>query len=178
MTTYITPIFTPIEEPPLQPAITFTKVFLITSRFSDHAHGVTAPIVTMAPSAKVLEKYFIISDHILNGPSARLSLDKKEFTATVSTVRETEQLLDRIDNTISEKRIKGRNFFRALHICRNDQDNRGGFYQKEPPFHPTRPWSASETSCRYSWEKIQEEFPQRHPVELESDRITQSAKKS
>jgi pseudaminic acid synthase len=77
--------------------------------------GSTVAIVATVLGAKIIEKHFIL-DHSTGGPDASFSMDEVEFTAMVKAVRETELAIGKVDYTLTDKQIKGRDFSRSLYI--------------------------------------------------------------
>ncbi len=93
------------------------KTFNVISGFSDHTLGTVAPVVAVTLGAKVIEKHFIL-DKAIGGADADFSLDKEEFSQMVKAVRDTEKLLGKVDYSMSEKKIKNRQFARSLYIVK------------------------------------------------------------
>ncbi|MCH1613965.1 MAG: pseudaminic acid synthase [Flavobacteriales bacterium] len=91
------------------------KTFDTEVGFSDHTYGVIAPVVATALGAKVIEKHFIL-DKSIGGPDADFSLDEKQFTEMVNTVRDTEKLLGTVSYEVTEKVKKNRKFARSLFV--------------------------------------------------------------
>lgn len=108
----------PLHEANLKTIPDMKKKFETEVGFSDHTLGITAPIVAITLGAKVIEKHFIL-DKDIGGPDCEFSLDKKEFSEMVRIVRETEQLLGKVDYTLNEKRIKQRRFSRSLYVSKD-----------------------------------------------------------
>lgn len=86
--------------------------------FSDHTYGSLAPSVAVTLGANVIEKHFIL-DKSIGGPDADFSLDEKEFTEMVETVRNTEKLLGTVNYEIPEKVKNNRKFARSLFVVEN-----------------------------------------------------------
>jgi pseudaminic acid synthase len=84
--------------------------------FSDHTLGSTAPIVAIALGAKVIEKHFII-DKSIGGADCEFSMEAKDFKQMVTAIRETEKLLEGVDDFKIEK--SGRRFSRSLYVCKD-----------------------------------------------------------
>jgi len=95
---------------------------------SDHTMGIEGPIVSVALGGTVIEKHFIL-DKGIGGADAHFSLDEKEFTEMVNSVRIAEQMLGRIDYELNEKKIKSRNFSRSLFI--SEDVKKGDLITKE-----------------------------------------------
>jgi len=84
--------------------------------FSDHTLGSTAPIVAIALGAKVIEKHFII-DKSIGGADCEFSMEAKDFKQMVTAIRDTEKLLEGVDDFKIEK--SGRRFSRSLYVCKD-----------------------------------------------------------
>ena len=88
--------------------------FGVLGGLSDHSLGITAPIVAVTQGAKIIEKHLIL-DKLLKGPDSSFSLDEKEFTQMVKSVREAESSLGEVNYELSENQNQGRNFSRSLY---------------------------------------------------------------
>ena len=84
--------------------------------FSDHTLGSTAPIVAVTLGAKVIEKHFII-DKSIGGADCEFSMEAKDFKQMVTAIRDTEKLLEGVDDFKIEK--SGRRFSRSLYVCKD-----------------------------------------------------------
>ena len=87
----------------------------VVTGLSDHTIGSTVPIVATCFGAKIIEKHFIL-DHSVGGPDASFSMDEAEFTAMVKAVREAELAIGKVDYTLTEKQMKGKDFSRSLYV--------------------------------------------------------------
>ena len=87
----------------------------VISGVSDHTMGATVPIVATCFGAKIIEKHFIL-DRSIGGPDASFSMNEIEFTAMVKAVREAESAIGKIDYTLTEKQLKGKDFSRSLYV--------------------------------------------------------------
>lgn len=108
----------PLEDSNLLTIPDMQKKFNITTGFSDHTLGTTAPVVAVTLGAKVIEKHFIL-DRSIGGPDANFSLDKKEFADMVKALRDTEKLLGKVDYNLTEKKKNNRIFSRSLYISKD-----------------------------------------------------------
>jgi len=79
--------------------------------FSDHTLGISAPVAAVALGARIIEKHFIL-DKSLDSTDKEFSLAPKEFKEMVEAVRETEEMLGKVD--LSPK--KGKEFARSLYV--------------------------------------------------------------
>ena len=82
---------------------------------SDHTLGITAPVVSIALGAKVIEKHIML-DKSIGGPDAHFSLDEAEFKAMVDAVRNAEKSLGKVDYELTEKKKSSRAFSRSLFV--------------------------------------------------------------
>lgn len=109
-----------IEDANLVTMQNMKETFGVEIGLSDHTLGITAPIVSVALGAKVIEKHFIL-DKSIGGPDASFSLEPHEFKAMVDAVREAEQALGRVDYQLNEKKVKNREFARSLFVVKDIQ---------------------------------------------------------
>jgi pseudaminic acid synthase len=96
----------------------YAKDFDVKVGLSDHTLGNTVPVVATVLGAKVIEKHFIL-DKSIGGPDASFSLDETEFKSMVAAVREAEKAMGKVDYTLTEKQIKGRDFSRSLYVVKD-----------------------------------------------------------
>ena len=108
----------PLEDANLSMIPHMKEKFNVITGFSDHTLGSTAPIVAVALGAKVIEKHFIL-DKAIGGADAEFSMDKQEFFKLVQDIRNTEKLTGIIDYSMTEKKLKSRQFSRSLYIVKN-----------------------------------------------------------
>lgn len=87
----------------------------VISGLSDHTMGATVPIVATCFGAKIIEKHFIL-DRSVGGPDASFSMNEAEFTAMVKAVREAESAIGKVDYSLTEKQVKGKDFCRSLYV--------------------------------------------------------------
>lgn len=110
----------PIQEANLIMINDIKTKFNVKVGLSDHTLGITVPIVAAAMGARVIEKHFIL-DKKVGGYDASFSLDEKEFTQMVNAVREAESSLGKIDYSLTEKQLIGRQSSRSLYIAEDVQ---------------------------------------------------------
>ncbi len=108
----------PLEDANLLTIPNLAQTFSVTSGFSDHTLGNTAPIVAVTLGAKVVEKHFIL-DKSIGGADADFSLDKEEFSTMIQAIRDTEKLLGCVDYSMNEKKKRSRQFARSLYISKD-----------------------------------------------------------
>jgi pseudaminic acid synthase len=89
--------------------------FNVISGLSDHTMGSTVPIVATVYGAKIIEKHFIL-DRSIGGPDASFSMNEKEFTEMVKSIRETESAIGVVDYNLTDKQKKGKDFSRSLYV--------------------------------------------------------------
>jgi pseudaminic acid synthase len=105
----------PIEEANMIMVRDLANRFGVLTGLSDHTMGATVPIVATCFGAKIIEKHFIL-DRSIGGPDASFSMNEKEFTQMVKSVREAEQAIGKIDYSLTEKQTKGKDFSRSLYV--------------------------------------------------------------
>ena len=108
----------PMEEANLIMIKDLADRFGVISGLSDHTLGTTAPVVAVTLGAKIIEKHFIL-DRSVGGPDSSFSINESEFTAMVKAIRETEKAIGKIDYTLTDKQVKGRDFSRSLYITKD-----------------------------------------------------------
>jgi len=118
----------PLEEANLKMIPNLAETFGVISGFSDHTIGSTAPIVAVTLGAKVIEKHFIL-DKSIGGADAEFSMDKKEFATMVKAIRDTENLLGKVDYSMTDKRKQSRRFSRSLYVA--EDIKKGEVFTKE-----------------------------------------------
>lgn len=92
--------------------------FNVISGLSDHTMGAIVPIVATAFGAKIIEKHFIL-DRSIGGPDASFSMNEKEFTDMVKSVREAESAIGKVDYNLTPKQKNGKNFSRSLYVVQD-----------------------------------------------------------
>ena len=108
----------PLSEANLSMIQDFTHKYNVVAGLSDHTLGITAPIVAVSQGARIIEKHFIL-DKSIGGPDASFSLDEKEFTHMVKSIRDAELVIGGINYNLTPKQLEGRNFSRSLYITKN-----------------------------------------------------------
>ena len=110
----------PIDEANMIMIKDFAKRFNVIGGLSDHTMGCTVPIVATSLGAKIIEKHFIL-DRSIGGPDASFSMNEKEFTELVKSVREAESAIGEINYTLTDKQKKGKDFSRSLYVVEDIQ---------------------------------------------------------
>lgn len=108
----------PIEEANLIMIKDLAERYGVVSGLSDHTIGVTAPVISIALGAKIIEKHFIL-DRSIGGPDASFSMNLEEFTNMVLAVREAEKAIGEVDYSLTEKQLKGKDFCRSLYVVKD-----------------------------------------------------------
>ncbi len=108
----------PIEEANMIMVQNLAKRFNVISGLSDHTMGATVPVVATAFGAKIIEKHFIL-DRSVGGPDASFSMNEKEFTEMVKSVREAESAIGVVNYNLTEKQRKGKDFSRSLYVVQD-----------------------------------------------------------
>lgn len=104
----------PVEEANMCMVKDLAGRYNVISGLSYHTMGAIVPIVATCFGAKIIEKHFIL-DHSIGGPDASFSMDEAEFTAMVKAVREAESAIGKVDYSLTEKQVKGKDFCRSLY---------------------------------------------------------------
>ena len=108
----------PLQEANLNTIPNLSQTFGVISGFSDHTLGITAPIVAASLGARVIEKHFILDKNIPS-EDVKFSLDKDEFSSMISSIRQTEKLLGRVDYSMNDKKKSNRRFSRSLYVAQD-----------------------------------------------------------
>jgi pseudaminic acid synthase len=125
----------PIDEANMCMIKDLAERYNVISGLSDHTMGTTAPVVATCFGAKIIEKHFIL-DRSIGGPDASFSMDEQEFTAMVKAVREAEKAIGKVDYTLTEKQLKGKDFARSLYVV---EDVKSGDLITEKNVRSVRP---------------------------------------
>lgn len=90
--------------------------FDVTVGVSDHTMGSIVPITATALGARVIEKHFIL-DRSLGGPDSAFSMEPREFSDMVESVRQVEQTLGKVIYVVSEKdKLRRRSLYASAPI--------------------------------------------------------------
>ncbi len=108
----------PIEEANMIMVKDLAERYNVITGLSDHTMGATVPIVATCFGAKIIEKHFIL-DREIGGPDASFSMNEKEFTEMVISVREAEKAIGKVDYNLTEKQLKGKDFSRSLYVVKD-----------------------------------------------------------
>jgi pseudaminic acid synthase len=107
----------PIEEANMIMVKDMAERFGVITGLSDHTMGSTVPVVATCFGAKIIEKHFIL-DRSIGGPDASFSMNEEEFAQMVRAVREAEKAIGKVDYSLTEKQLKGRDFCRSLYVVK------------------------------------------------------------
>ena len=107
----------PLEDANLKMIQKYSKDFNVITGLSDHTIGDTCTIAAVSLGARVIEKHFIL-DRKMGGPDASFSMNPKEFSKMVKSIREVEKALGKIDYNLTENQIKGKVFSRSLYVTK------------------------------------------------------------
>ena len=118
----------PLDEVNLLTLTDYEKTFGVIPGLSDHTLGIIAPIVATSLGAKVIEKHFIL-DKSIGGPDASFSLDEKEFTKMVKSVRDSEKIIGNISYSLTDSQKKGKDFSRSLYAV--NEINKGEIFSNK-----------------------------------------------
>ena len=105
----------PINEANMIMVKDLAERFNVISGLSDHTMGATVPIVATSLGAKIIEKHFIL-DRSIGGPDASFSMNEKEFTEMVKSIREAESAIGVVNYSLTDKQRKGKDFSRSLYV--------------------------------------------------------------
>lgn len=107
-----------IEDANLNTIPNMKETFDVVVGLSDHTLGITAPVVSIALGAKVIEKHFIL-DKSIGGPDASFSLEPLEFKQMVDAVRDAEKALGKVDYSMTDKKINSRLLGRSIFVVKD-----------------------------------------------------------
>lgn len=82
---------------------------------SDHTEGSAVAQTAVALGAKLIEKHFIL-DRSIGGPDASFSMEPSDFAEMVRQIRMTQQIMGKIDYSLTDKKLSSRKFSRSLFI--------------------------------------------------------------
>ena len=108
----------PIDQANLVMIKDMADKFKVPTGLSDHTMGITAPVVSVAFGAKVIEKHFIL-DRKIGGPDASFSLNEVEFSEMVRCVREAEKSIGLVKYELSGEQLRSRSFSRSLYVVKD-----------------------------------------------------------
>lgn len=125
----------PLENVNLRTMIDMKERFGVKVGLSDHTMGSDVAVAAVALGAEMVEKHFIL-DRSIGGPDAAFSMTKDEFAAMVTSIRNVEKAIGKVDYPTDIKKIKGREFSRSLYIA---EDMKAGDILTEKNLRSIRP---------------------------------------
>ncbi len=96
---------------------TIKKVFKLQTGYSDHSMGITAPIVAAALGSEIIEKHLTL-DKKLSGPDHQASINPKEFSQMVASVRQVEKMLGNGKKIPTNRELKNKVLVRKSIVAR------------------------------------------------------------
>ena len=107
----------PIEDANLCTMVDMGKRFGLKYGLSDHTMGQDVAVAAVALGASMIEKHFVI-DSTITGPDVAFSMNQKEFTEMVRSVRNVEKAVGSgVYYEDNPSCIKGRNYNRSLYVA-------------------------------------------------------------
>ena len=109
----------PIEAANLRTMVDMGKRFGVKFGLSDHTMGSDVPVAAVALGATMIEKHFII-DRSIGGPDAGFSMEQKDFTEMVKSIRNVEKAIGNdVYYESNPSKIKGREYNRSLYVAKD-----------------------------------------------------------
>ena len=106
----------PIEDANLKTMVDMKERYGVKVGLSDHTMGYDVAVAAIALGASLVEKHFIL-DRSIGGPDAAFSMTVDEFKQMVTSIRNVEKALGKVDYPTDPTQIKGRQFSRSLYIA-------------------------------------------------------------
>lgn len=126
----------PIEAANLRTMVDMGKRFGVKVGLSDHTIGSDVPVAAVALGATMIEKHFII-DRSIGGPDAAFSMEQKDFTEMVTSIRNVERAIGNgVYYESDPVKIKGREYNRSLYVA---EDMKAGDLITEKNVRSVRP---------------------------------------
>lgn len=122
----------PIEKANLNTMVDMRRRFNVKVGVSDHSMSNTISMAAVALGATMVEKHFIL-DRSLGGIDSAFSLTPHEFKSLVESIREVEQIMGKVDYTLSETDQHRR---RSLYVA---EDMKAGEIITEKNIRSVRP---------------------------------------
>ena len=82
----------PLEDVNLRAMTSIKKAFKINVGYSDHTIGIEVPIAAVALGANIIEKHLTLDKNMI-GPDNKASIEPKEFSKMVESIRNIESAL-------------------------------------------------------------------------------------
>lgn len=96
---------TPYEDVNLKSMLFLKKKFNLKIGLSDHSLGIEVPIAAAALGAKVIEKHFTLNRNLI-GPDHKSSIEPKELSEMVKSIRKIELALGKEQKKITKSEMK------------------------------------------------------------------------
>jgi pseudaminic acid synthase len=106
----------PLETVNLRTMLDMKDRYGVKVGLSDHTMGSDVAVAAVAMGAEMIEKHFIM-DRAIGGPDAAFSMQKDEFAAMVTSIRNVEKAIGEVEYPTDPTTIKGRQFSRSLYIA-------------------------------------------------------------
>jgi len=105
----------PLEQANLMTLPALKRRFKTIVGLSDHTLEVEPAVAAVALGAKIVEKHFIL-ERSLGGADAPFSLEPREFSALVASIRKAEKALGKVCFSLSSQAKRSREFARSLFV--------------------------------------------------------------
>ena len=90
--------------------------FQVNVGLSDHSDGIEVPLAAIALGAKIIEKHLTL-DRKMKGPDHLASLEPKEFTQMVKSIRNIEKSLGNGKKILSKSEKKKYKHCKKINSC-------------------------------------------------------------
>ena len=107
----------PFKDINLRAMNTIAKKFNVNVGLSDHSVGIEVPIAAVAMGARIIEKHVTLNKNLI-GPDHRASIDFKELSKMVKSIRNIEYALGSSKKTITRSEIKNKNLVRKSIVAK------------------------------------------------------------
>lgn len=109
----------PMEEVNLKAMLFIRDRFNVSVGYSDHTEGIEIPIAAAALGASVIEKHFTL-DRSLPGPDHLASIEPRELSQMVQSIRNIELALGDGEKVVSRSEMKNRDVVRKSVVAKRD----------------------------------------------------------
>jgi pseudaminic acid synthase len=104
------------------------KRFAVIAGLSDHTEGADVAIAAVALGTSVIEKHIIL-DRSIGGPDAEFSMEMKDFTKMVTSIRNIEKAIGQVSYDLTDVVEESRKFRRSLFVVKDMK--KGDVFTKE-----------------------------------------------
>jgi len=125
----------PIEDANLATMADMRERYGVKVGLSDHTLGHDVAAAAVALGACMVEKHFII-DRAMGGPDSAFSMNKEEFAAMVTSIRNIEKAIGTVKYPTEDAPVRGRRYARSLYIA---EDVKAGDVLDEKNLRSVRP---------------------------------------